>query len=391
MKGKKGKILYVGGFELPDKNAAAHRVLSNAKAFRKLGYEVVLIGVSKEKVAAEILDTYVVYEGFDCYLTNYPNSYLNWFIYLTSIKKIVLSGVCNNVSAIICYNYPSIAQYKLSIFCKKNSIKLIADCTEWYTGSGFLFKKILKNIDTYIRMRILNFRVDGLIVISRYLESFYAKKIQGNLIPLPPLIDSSDKKWVIEENSNDKELQIIYAGSPGKGGKDRLDIVISSLYNYCLQNKESMIRLVIIGLNQQQLSAQFVINDKWFSLKNFKIDCRGRLSHKEVLSCLKKSDFHFFIRDVNRVTTAGFPTKFVESVSCQVPVLTNLSSNLEEYIEECGYIVNAEDEESLLQSLKYPLSLTAEERESFRNSINVELFDYNSYLKDIKDFLEKTL
>ena len=28
---EKGTILYIGGFELPDKNAAAHRVLSNGK------------------------------------------------------------------------------------------------------------------------------------------------------------------------------------------------------------------------------------------------------------------------------------------------------------------------------------------------------------------------
>ena len=27
---EKGTVLYVGGFELPDKNAAAHRVVNNA-------------------------------------------------------------------------------------------------------------------------------------------------------------------------------------------------------------------------------------------------------------------------------------------------------------------------------------------------------------------------
>ena len=36
----KGSIIYIGGFELPDKNAAAHRVLNNAKIIRELGYEV---------------------------------------------------------------------------------------------------------------------------------------------------------------------------------------------------------------------------------------------------------------------------------------------------------------------------------------------------------------
>lgn len=63
----KGTILYVGGFELPDKNAAAHRVLSNAKIFRELGYNVVFCGVNREKV-----NTYNVVEdieGFASILT----------------------------------------------------------------------------------------------------------------------------------------------------------------------------------------------------------------------------------------------------------------------------------------------------------------------------------
>ena len=42
------KVLYIGGFELPDKNAAAHRVISNAFLLRELGYEVSFIGISED-------------------------------------------------------------------------------------------------------------------------------------------------------------------------------------------------------------------------------------------------------------------------------------------------------------------------------------------------------
>ena len=35
-------------------------------------------------------------------------------------------------------------------------------------------------------------------------------------------------------------------------------------------------------------------------------------------------------RDTNIVTKAGFPTKFVESITCGIPVLTNKNSNIEE-------------------------------------------------------------
>ena len=47
MNENRGTILYVGGFELPDKNAAAHRVLNNAKIFRELGFHVIFCGIDQ--------------------------------------------------------------------------------------------------------------------------------------------------------------------------------------------------------------------------------------------------------------------------------------------------------------------------------------------------------
>lgn len=59
----RNKILYIGGFELPDKNAAAQRVVSNAKLCRDLGYEVTLIGVDKSIKSNGLSDKYNFYLG----------------------------------------------------------------------------------------------------------------------------------------------------------------------------------------------------------------------------------------------------------------------------------------------------------------------------------------
>ena len=45
----KKTIIYIGGFELPDKNAAAHRVISNGKLLRDIGYNVHFMGISNER------------------------------------------------------------------------------------------------------------------------------------------------------------------------------------------------------------------------------------------------------------------------------------------------------------------------------------------------------
>ena len=53
-------VLYLGGFELPDKNAAAQRVVANAKLLREMGFEVSFIGISKDiKNALAVVDGFV--------------------------------------------------------------------------------------------------------------------------------------------------------------------------------------------------------------------------------------------------------------------------------------------------------------------------------------------
>ena len=50
----KGTIIYMGNFELPDKNAAAHRVMNNGKIFKDLGYRVAYLGVTRDESFAGI-------------------------------------------------------------------------------------------------------------------------------------------------------------------------------------------------------------------------------------------------------------------------------------------------------------------------------------------------
>ena len=66
------KILYIGGFELPDKNAAAHRVLAIAKGLRDSGNEVVFMGVSKDNRETDVLKTKSVVQWFITYSVPYP-------------------------------------------------------------------------------------------------------------------------------------------------------------------------------------------------------------------------------------------------------------------------------------------------------------------------------
>ena len=85
----KKTIIYTGGFELPDKNAAAQRVLANAKTFRDLGFNVVLIGIDKSLPQnTHIKETRSSVQGFETWSIPYPDSKKTWLKYITTAQPI---------------------------------------------------------------------------------------------------------------------------------------------------------------------------------------------------------------------------------------------------------------------------------------------------------------
>ena len=58
---KRGTVLYIGGFELPDKNAAAHRVLGIAKILKELGYSVEFMNKSTANDPPNVVEGFVVH------------------------------------------------------------------------------------------------------------------------------------------------------------------------------------------------------------------------------------------------------------------------------------------------------------------------------------------
>ena len=140
------RILYVGGFKLPDKNAAAHRVIGIANALRDTGNEVVFLNYAKEAGKKRI--TVKDYFGFKSYeAEGYRKIYFRTSIGL--IKRIIEK---ESVDMVIAYNYPSISLYSLLKYCKKRGIKVVADATEWDLPKGNPLRKLLNYLDIKMRM-----------------------------------------------------------------------------------------------------------------------------------------------------------------------------------------------------------------------------------------------
>ncbi|MDO5685932.1 MAG: glycosyltransferase [Neisseria sp.] len=366
-------ILYIGGFELPDKNAAAQRVLSNAKAFKSLGYNVFFVGLSQNAV-----NEVQTYEGFEYINYPYPKSAKDWFYYLTSIKQ--LSEHLDRMpNFVVAYNYPALALNRLRKWTLRKKISLIADCTEWYESKGSLLFRLIKSFDTFYRMEKVHPKLDGIIAISRYLYTYYSPKIE-NIIEIPPLVDLSMGKWghISYKENYKNSIEIIYAGSPGKGNKDRLDVVIEALSQ--IKKEKSNFTLKIIGVSEGEYNSLFN-KEVPVNIKE-NIVFKGRLSHTDTLTEIKKAHFSLFLRDNNLANRAGFPTKFVESVSAGTPVLTNSTSNLQDFIVhgKTGILLNFDSLESLKKDLENAICQTGEDISLMKGfCYNSQIFDYRKY------------
>lgn len=381
---EKQTIIYLGGFELPDKNAAAHRVLSNAKILKELGYKVVFIGINKD--GENLLDKKKYYDSFETWSINYPSNSSQWLEYLYSIKKsLKIIKSYKNVSAIVCYNYPAIPLLKLQRFCKSKNINIIADCTEWYSVQGSkLHFKIIKGLDSFLRMRIIHKKLDGIIVISEYLSSYYNKHLP--VIKLPPLVDKSEKKWTLYLGDKlNTKIKLVYAGSPGQN-KDKLNFIIEVL-SAIEADREYEFHIMGLTLEDYLLGNP---NHKVLIMKlNDKVNFHGRVSHLESLEHVKNADYSIFIRENNRMNRAGFPTKFVESISCGTPVITTDTSDLNEYMfkNKMGYLLDSTDNNSIKNSLRITLGNVLNSEKI--DSVPSQTFDYTNFIKDTQEFMRK--
>ena len=343
----KGTIIYVGGFEMPDKNAAAHRVLNNAKVFSSLGYHVVFCGVDRD-IAASFAEP-ISMGQFENVPAAYPKCGKEWVKYLINFQHIKKTfSQYSNVKFAIAYNMHAVPLAKLMKYCKRKGIKLIADVTEWYENRFSITPiKFVKWVDTAVVMRVLQKRVDGMIAISTYLERYYKRHV-SNIVVVPPLVDITDEKWHQKVEKDTSYVEFVYSGSPGTD-KDKIGLIVES---FCNIKTEKPYRFRVIGITEEQFLQMYPNQKECLDILNDKIEFCGRVSHPESIAALLRADYCIFIRDRSRKNMAGFPTKFVECVTSGVGIIANDVSDIRQYFpKEDGYYIISDVESDSIQKV----------------------------------------
>lgn len=381
MKKIKGTIVYVGGFKMPDKNAAAHRVMNNAKIFEKIGYDVVFCGVDDDILQDE---TELFPMGnFKTCPSKYPHSNKEWIRVLLSFKHIesVLQK-CSDIKYVIAYNLHAAPLISLMRYCRKHNIKILSDVTEWYENAFSLNpKKMIMYFDTALVMRILHTKLDGIIAISSYLSDFYKRK-SVKVVQIPPLVDISDKIWHQKVDDYCSFIEFVYAGNRGrnKTEKDQLGLMIES---FAKLSPDANFRLTIVGISESDFREDYPealcdLN----SIEN-KVCFLGRLSHSESIYSLLKADYSIFFREKTRKNMAGFPTKFAEAATTGIGIIANDVSNISDYSKRCNCIFTKTMSSDEISGI---IASVLETRKKTIHVLNT-IFDYQNYIDTMNCFL----
>ncbi|MEQ6376429.1 glycosyltransferase [Bacillaceae bacterium S4-13-56] len=399
----KKTVLYIGNFSFPLGNAAGKRVYANGKILRELGYEVIFIGMDKE-VDSSLNGTKSEYEGFTFYNFPYPKRSMEWISYRKTfsdlIKFLNTEEIVNSLDLVIYYGSPtlSIFNMKLIRYCKRKKISVIADCVDWLTTktNNPVFD-LIKWADNTYQKAYVNKKADGVIAITNYLSDYY-KKRGSKTVVIPPLspIENLNSKTVHKKS----DIKIItYAGLPFRKGQPVVD---------CKKLKDRIDKTVILLCKLKRKGVSFVFNIYGFTKEEYLIAIpsqkvfieelgdsiifNGHMHNEIVVERVSNSDFTILLRDINRDTTAGFPTKISESISCGTPVITTDTSDLGEYIVEGknGFFIEIEDEEKASETLKNILEQKMEDILLMKNYCkNSKTFHYRGKLSQMAELIEK--
>lgn len=400
----RNKVLYVGNFFFPMGNAAGKRVYANGKLLKELGYEVIFVGTDKKVDASITLkNTKSIYDGFTYYNFSYPKLKTDWLRYKREFRKLINliedEELIQNLGLVIYYGEPRFSLFLTLLihYCRQRSIKVVSDCVDWLTTrTGHHLFDLVKGINNAYEMIYANIKTDGIITISSYLASFYEN--QGcNTVIIPPLSISEDV--TSEPVSSGGDIVITYAGEPFRKGlkeinrntlKDRIDKMVILLYEAKRQGCQFIFH--IYGFTKEEYLMALPSQKKYLDKLEPDIVFHGYKQNIEVIESVKNSDFTILIRDVNRDTTAGFPTKISESISCGTPVITNRTSDLKYYIIEGknGFFLDISEKRKAAEELTRILSIDREEIYRMKKyCVQSQLFYYKNYIDQMEDFMNK--
>ena len=396
-------IIYIGNFPYPSKSGVGNRVRQNILLLKSLGYKVCVIAPD-EQVGEEmpLADTKKEIDGCDVYFLPTAKSIKQRIFYkkdLQRTQELIKNLNANQEVFAVFFTGTKFALFANGVvnFCKKQGIKTVADSMDWLAihSHSFLFN-VIKRFDIAFEMRVVNRKADGVLAISTYLRDYYKKYVK-NTIVIPPLFEKNIKNSM--ERDESKVIRLVYAGTPfgpnvvckkPEALKDRLDKTIEYLYKIKTHGIENFV-FDIYGVTEEGYCTAFPWHKGYVDFLGKNVCFHGRVQYSVIEEALGKADFTLLLRDQNRETRAGFPSKVGESITSGTPVIISDVGDHSLYIQSNtnGFLIHSDDENRAIEELKGIFSLDwTTILQIKKNCRQDEQFVYATYAQQMKTFLE---
>lgn len=377
-------VVYVGPFAFPEGGAAARRILGNAQSLVAAGYQVlVLSGQQAPDDAVHALgDGIFLASTSERDAEHLPNFLrLTRYVTMGAKSRDWLARLDARPAAVILYSGYTPYILQLRGWCRRAGVPLIFDAVEWYTAAsplGFATSPYLWQ--TELALRILIPRLDGVIAISRWLEDHYTRAGLP-AVRVPPTLDV--KATAVGQGGEGDRLTLVYAGTPGR--KDLLGVLLRAVAT--VDPNGERLRLDIYGPSSDDL--------KGYGLAAVppSVTAHGPVPQATAMASVARADFSVLLRRPDKVATAGFPTKFVESLAVGTPVIATLTSDLGDHLVDGqnGLICDDASPETVARALERALALSGREKSALRKAARHTAetgFDYRRHTDGLRRLVE---
>lgn len=379
------KILIISTDNFPNGNAGALRQETLSKLMVLNGYKVDILGYGPfTNFEFKDLNESIKYLSYRGKSNNLLCKIRDRLLFKFRVKKYVNNSI-NDYKAILFVSIPLSLINFLKKVCHKNKIILIHDSVEWYSPSEFVLGIFSP---FYIEKNLLNQRyIDSsvrVIGISSFLSDYFNSK--GCITTRIPFICDTDVKNL---KSNNSKISFVYAGQ--MGNKDHLNTFLEAVS--CLDKTlQERITIDIFGPTFKEMKSNRQINEELYN-KILNLNIHGRVDRNVIMEYLSTANFTILFRNSSeRYSKAGFPTKVVESLCMNTPVLCNLSSDLGMYLIDGvnSIISKSERSEDILDCLVRILTMSESELLEMQckaRELACTKFDYRLFKKNINDLL----
>jgi len=390
---KKGTLYVIGSVSFPREHAGASRLIEFSDILKNSFDKIILAGKFENKP-----HEYYKFEDNIYFLPFHTISIKNIFdkiqllffphkLFLDDLIKCIET---NNVTHILIYSVlPSYSVRRVLKIAKTHNIKIVFDVVEFQSLSE---QTLSTTFSFYLPNLILNkylIKKQDVITISSYLQNYFMLK-GCRTITIPFIFNSSKKPAPIINNTNDLSIKILYAGSPNKSK----DLILNCIKGLSLLPANIMRNFKFFIAGPEEIKIKRLIPEKIYKNIQKQVIFLGRISNNDVIKLYNSCDFSVLLRDEKkRLAKAGFPTKVSESLVHGVPVLCNLSSDLDKYLIDGvnSVIVHGHSANDFKNSLLSVSKMSRQELNSMKinaRKLFEEKLDSSLFKKDLIDFFD---